>query len=70
MNFPLENPLFEFLLWFVDTAGVGGAVAIGLVLASVTIYGLVLGWIARGSQANETETYTFPTPTLIHDDHD
>ena len=70
MNFPLEYALFRFLHWFVDTAGVGGVVAAGLALGSVTLYGLVLRWIVRGGQVDEVETYTYPTPTLLHDDHE
>ena len=68
MNFPLENPLFRLLYWLVDTAGVGGTIALLVGGGSLTIYLLTLRWIVRGADAEESETYVFPTPTLL--DHD
>lgn len=68
MNFPLENPIFQFFYWLVNTAGLGG-VAVGLiVIISLSVYGSALRWIARGAQADELETYAYPTPAL-HEHH-
>ncbi len=66
MNFPLENPIFQFLYWLVNTAGLGGLVVALIVIISVSAYGGALRWIARGAQADELETYAYPTPAL-HD---
>ncbi len=65
MNFPMDNPFFQFLFWLLNTPGVGG-IAVGLIgLLSVSIYAGSLFWIARGADADETETYAYPTPTLL-----
>ena len=64
MNFPLENPIFQFFYWLVNTPGLGG-IAVGLiVIISVSSYAGALRWIAQGAQADEPETYAYPTPTL------
>jgi len=64
MNFPLEIPIFQFFYWLVNTAGLGG-LAVGLIVViSVGAYGSALRWIARGAQADELETYAYPTPAL------
>lgn len=63
MNFP-ESPLFEFLYWLINTPPIGGIV-VGLVGGgSLLAYGLTLRWIARGREADEQETYAYPTPAL------
>ncbi len=68
MNFPMENPIFQFFFWLVNTAGVGG-VAAGLVAGgSILAYALVLRWITLGARAQESETYAYPTPAL-HEPH-
>lgn len=68
MTFPMENPLFQFLYALVDTAGLGG-LAVALVAGgSLTAYTLVLRWINRGGAADEKDTYSYPTPTLLHHD--
>lgn len=65
MNFPMDNPFFEFLFWLVNTPGVGG-IAVGLIgLLSVSVYAGAIFWIARGADADESETYAYPTPTLL-----
>ena len=64
MNFPLDQPLFKFFYWLMNTPGVGGAVVISIVGLSLLIYASTLVWIARGSQADEPETYAYPTSTL------
>jgi hypothetical protein len=63
VNFP-DTPVFQFFYWLVNTPGLGG-VAVGLiVIISVGAVGSALAWIARGAQANEPETYAYPTPAL------
>jgi hypothetical protein len=69
MNFPMENPIFQFLYFLVDTPGLGG-IAVALVGGgSLTAYFFVLRWIRNGGKADETETYTYPTPALTHSKH-
>ncbi len=65
MNFPMDNPFFQFVFWVLNSPGVGG-IAVGLiVLISVSIYTSTIVWIARGAQANKPEIYTYPTSTLL-----
>lgn len=65
MNFP-DNPIFQFFYWLVNTPGLGG-IGVGLiVIISVSAAGSALWWIAKGAQADELETYAYPTPAL-HD---
>lgn len=66
MNFPLDNPIFQFFYWLMNTPGIGGVVVILIVATSVLIYAGALLWIRRGGQADEPETYAYPTPTLHH----
>ncbi len=66
MNFP-ENPLFEFLYWLINTPPIGGIAVILVGVGCVLAYGLTLRWIVRGREADETETYAYPTPALHHD---
>jgi hypothetical protein len=64
MNFPMDNPLFQFFYWLVNTAGLGGIV-VGLVGGgSLLAYALTLRWIHQGGQSDEAETYAYPTPAL------
>jgi len=64
MNFPLDQPIFRFFYWLMNTPGVGGVVVVLIVVLSVLIYTGTLFWIARGGQADEPETYAYPTSTL------
>jgi hypothetical protein len=64
MNFPLDNPIFQFLYWLVNMPGLGGLAVALIVIISVSAYGSALRWIARGAQADELETYAYPTPAL------
>ena len=71
MNFPLEYPLFRFLYWLINTAGVGGIAVLLIGAGLLTAYLLALGWVGRGAKADEAEVYAFPTSTLLgHPDHD
>lgn len=53
MNFPLEQPLFQFFYWVVNTPGVGAGVVGLLVLAALTSFGLTLRWIFSAKQVEE-----------------
>jgi hypothetical protein len=65
MNFPLELPIFQFLFWLVNTAGVGGFLVALVGGGSLLTYGLTLYWITRGGKdEDDTEIYTYPTPAL------
>ncbi len=64
MNFP-SSPLFHFLYWLINTAGIG-SVGVGIIATiSIVSYSLTLRWIVRGGQANEKETYSYPTKSLM-----
>lgn len=65
MNFPMDFPLFRFLYWLINTAGVGGITVLLVGGGSLTVYFLTLRWIARGAKADEVEVYAFPTSTLL-----
>ena len=59
MNFPLEQHLFQFFYWLVNTPGVGAAV-VGLLVGTVVIaFALTLRWIASAKSA-EQESYPYP----------
>jgi hypothetical protein len=64
MNFPLQNPIFQFFYLLVNTAGVGGITVGLIVIIAVTSAGSALRWIARGTQSDDLETYAYPTPAL------
>lgn len=71
MNFPMEHPLFQFLYWLINTAGVGGITVLLVGAGSLTAYFLTLRWITRAAEADEVEVYAFPTSTLLdHLEHD
>lgn len=67
MNFPTQ-PLFEFFYWLVNTPGLGGIVLMlltsGVIIAAI----YTLRWVCGGKQVKDTETYSYPTPSLYHDD--
>ncbi len=69
MNFP-ENALIKFVYWFINTPGLGGVAVSLLGLGIFTVVGLALRWIAKGADANEAETYVYPTPALHHHGED
>ncbi|MBI3762140.1 MAG: hypothetical protein HY260_09805 [Chloroflexi bacterium] len=68
MNFPMQYPIFQFFYWLVNTPGLGGIIVGFVGGGSVVAYALTLRWINDGGQADEGETYTFPTPGLRHQD--
>jgi hypothetical protein len=64
MNFPIDNPIFRFFYWLVNTPGLGGIV-VGILAGSLLLtYGTVLRWISNGAQSKESETFTYPTSSL------
>jgi hypothetical protein len=64
MNFPMENPLFRFFYWVINTPGVGGLAVLVIVGGLSTVALLTLRWIALGS-AEDEDVYSFPTATLL-----
>ncbi len=65
MSVAPDIPLLRFMLWLVNTPGVGGAGVAAVILAALASFVAALRWIARGSQAGETLVYAYPTPTLL-----
>lgn len=65
MNFPMENPLLRFLYWLINTPTVGGAIVILIIVGLVTAFSLTLLWVTRGAAADESESYTYPTSSLL-----
>ena len=70
MNFPLELPVYRFLFWLVNTAGVGGLIALLVGGGSVSAYALVMRWIHKGGEADEADTYSYPTPAFHQHHHE
>jgi hypothetical protein len=68
MNFPMTQPIFQFFYWLVNTPGLGGVVILLLTLGAALAAVWTLHWISDGSQAEESETYSYPTPSLYHTD--
>ncbi len=68
MTIPMAQPIFQFFYWLVNTPGLGGVVLMlltpGALLASIW----TLRWISHGGRAKESETYSYPTPSLFHND--
>ena len=68
MNFPITQPIFQFFYWLVNTPGLGGVVILLLSLGAALAAFWTLQWISDGSQTKESETYSYPTPSLFHKD--
>jgi hypothetical protein len=64
MQIFLDNPLFRFLYWILNTPGVGAFVVVGLGASLLLVYGRVLRWITNGGKAIESSIYSYPTQTL------
>ncbi|GAB4539932.1 MAG: hypothetical protein Fur002_05870 [Anaerolineales bacterium] len=59
MNFPIDQPLFQFFDWIVNTPGIGSA-AVGLLVATaVAAFTLTLRWIVAAKDS-EPANYPFP----------
>lgn len=63
MNFPLEQPLFRFLYWLINTPGIGAAVVGLLVGGAVLTFSLTLRWILSARQV-EQEALPYPLDPL------
>jgi uncharacterized integral membrane protein len=64
MNFPLDNPAFNFLFWLANTPGLGG-IALGAVVGGCAlVFAGALRWIVRGARADETAEFPYPTAAL------
>ncbi|GAB4489421.1 MAG: hypothetical protein Fur0016_06470 [Anaerolineales bacterium] len=61
MNFPMDEPIFQFFYWLVNTPGIGAAVVGLLVGTALVTFALTLRWIAAGKNVNE-EALPFPPP--------
>ena len=64
MNFPLEHPFYRFAYWLINTPGFAGLAVLAVGGISVLAYGLVLRWIAQGTEEPSREVYAYPTPAL------
>lgn len=59
MNFPLEQPLFQFFYWLVNTPGMGAGV-VGLVVGTaLVLFAATLRWIHAAREIG-SETYLTP----------
>jgi len=65
MNFPLDNPVYQFFYLLVNTPGVGSFFAAVAGGGSLLYYFLTLRRI-RASKDDHGPIYTFPTPALHH----
>lgn len=67
MNFPMDNPFFQFAYWLVNTPTLGG-IAIGMIaLVSLAVYALMLRWVLGSDEQDPREpVYAYPTPALHH----
>lgn len=59
MNFPIEQPLFRFFYWLVNTPGIGALIVGLLVGIAFVLYSLALRWIAA-ARVEEQEAHPFP----------
>lgn len=60
MNFPLEQPVFRFLYWLVNTPGIGAAVVGLLILAALGFFLRTLRWITAARQVQQ-EALPYPS---------
>lgn len=66
MTFPMTQPIFQFFYWLVNTPGLGGVVLLLLTLGTALAATWTLHWISDGSKVKESESYSYPTPSLLH----
>ncbi|MCP4210264.1 MAG: hypothetical protein GY764_02190 [Halieaceae bacterium] len=66
MNFPMDNPFFQFLYWIMNTPGIGGIVVVVEATLIVIAVSLSLRWINKGADAPEKEQFAYPTSALHH----
>jgi len=59
MNFPIDQPLFQFFYWLINTPGVGSAIVGLIVGAAVASFAWTLRWIASAKNTAE-EAHPFP----------
>ncbi|MEW6406159.1 MAG: hypothetical protein AB1649_30610 [Chloroflexota bacterium] len=59
MNFPLDQPLFQFFYWLVNTPGVGAGVIGLLILSALTTFFLTLRWIFSAKRV-EQAAHAYP----------
>ncbi len=64
MNFPLDNPFYQFIYQLLNTAGIGGLIVGAEALLIMLAVGLSLRSIVHGGRVDEPETYAYPTPAL------
>ncbi len=64
MGFPVENPVFSFLYWLLNTPGLGALTVALLGCGLITIFGLTLRWVAQGNKMPEREEFRYPTAGL------
>lgn len=63
MNFP-DTPFTQLLYAIINTPGIGGIVVGALALIIIVSIFLTLRWISQGTEAEETESYAYPTTAL------
>ncbi len=68
MNFPMMQPIFQFFYWLVNTPGLGGIVLLVLSLGAVLVSLMTINWISSGKQDDESDSYSYPTSSLFHDE--
>jgi hypothetical protein len=61
-----NNPLFQFLYWFLNTPTIGGFMVAMLGGGMLTVFYLVLRWISNGGKVPDKVVYTYPTEALHH----
>ncbi len=66
MSLPMDNGIFAFLYWLVNTPGLGGLAVIAIVMICLGSFAAALRWIVLGGEADENTVYAYPTPAL-HD---
>ncbi|NOZ72272.1 MAG: hypothetical protein GXP38_10220 [Chloroflexi bacterium] len=64
MNFPLDNPFYQFIYQLLNTAGIGGLIVAAEAFFIIIAVALSLRSIVLGARADELETYAYPTPAL------